>query len=269
VRLLIIGAAGFIGSHLVQAAAAQGHKVIALSRGGRRSQSVAIAFRWSFGEPVPAEAVQNVDCAIHLAHDFGGEEGARRTIESTLRVAAELRGGGVCRQLFFSSYSAGEHAVSLYGKTKLAMERAFAGQEDIVVVRPGLVIGEGGIYGRIRKWAQTLPLIPLPDGGTGKVPVIAIGDLCARTLLLATMMTPPREENLFEPDLKSLRELVLKAAEEVGRRPRILPVSSGLLIRLLAMAGRLGIPLPVDADNLIGFLANQKSQHKPKHSQSA
>jgi uncharacterized protein YbjT (DUF2867 family) len=206
---------------------------------------------------VPAEAVQDVDCAIHLAHDFDGEDGAQRTIDSTLTVVAKLRGAGVRRQLFFSSYSAGEHAVSLYGKTKLAMERAFASQEDIVIARPGLVIGEGGLYGRIREWAQRLPLIPLPDGGLGKVPVIGIRDLCERTLHLVTMTTPPKEENLFEPDLKSLREIVLKAAEEVGRRPRILPVSSGLLIRVLAIAGRLGVSLPVNADNLLGFLANQ------------
>jgi uncharacterized protein YbjT (DUF2867 family) len=266
-RLLITGATGFIGSHLVKAATERGHEVITLSRSGRRLQSVAAAFSWSLGDPPPPEALQDINCAIHLAHDYGGEDGARRTIECTLAIAAELRRRGVDRQLFFSSYSAGENATSRYGKTKLAIERALASQEDITIVRPGLVVGGGGIYGRIRKWAQRLPLIPLPDGGLGKVAVIGIGDLCERTLRLATMMNPPREENLSEPDLKSLRELVLKAAEEVGCRPRILPVSSGLLIRLLFTAECIGIPLPVTADNVVGFIANQDSQHKPMRSQ--
>jgi nucleoside-diphosphate-sugar epimerase len=27
--------------------------------------------------------------------------------------------------------------------------------------------GDGGVYGRIRKWARPLPVIPLPDGGYG------------------------------------------------------------------------------------------------------
>jgi uncharacterized protein YbjT (DUF2867 family) len=174
----------------------------------------------------------------------------------------QLRVGGVPRQLFFSSYSAGEHAKSLYGKTKLAVERALGGHEDIVIARPGLVIGEGGVYGRIRKWAQRLPVIPLPDGGHGKIPVITIDDLCERTMLLAGMTVPPGEANLFEPKLKSLRELVQEAAEEAGRRPRILPVPSGLFLYLLTVAGRLGITLPANADNLLGFLGNQRAQHK-------
>jgi uncharacterized protein YbjT (DUF2867 family) len=262
VRLLIIGASSFIGAHLVQAATAQGHEVIALSRSGKHQQGVAKSIRWAFGERLPADAIRDVGCGIHLAHDFDGEDGARRTIEATLCAVTQLRLNGVPRQLFFSSYSAGEHARSLYGKTKLAIEKALEGHENIVIARPGLVIGEGGVYDRIRKWAQRLSVIPLPDGGQGKIPVIAIDDLCERTLQLANMAAPPREANLFEPELKSLRELVLGAAEEAGRRPRILPVPSGLFLYLLTVAGRLGIALPVNADNLMGFLGNQRARHK-------
>jgi uncharacterized protein YbjT (DUF2867 family) len=262
VRLLIIGASSFIGAHFVQAATAQGHEVIALSRSGKHPQGVAKSLRWTFGERFPAEAIKDLGCAIHLAHDFDGDDGARRTIEATLCAVTQLRLNGVPRQLYFSSYSAGEHARSLYGKTKLAIERALEGDEDIVIARPGLVIGEGGIYGRIRKWAQRLPIIPLPDGGEDKIPVITIDDLCERTLQLANMAAPPKEANLIEPKLKSLRELVLKAAEEAGRRPLILPVPAGLFLYLLTVAGRLGIALPVNADNLIGFLSNQRAQHK-------
>jgi uncharacterized protein YbjT (DUF2867 family) len=268
VRLLIIGAGSFIGAHLVQAATAHGHEVIALSRSGRHPQSVSKSIHWAFGEPLPPEASDDVGCAVHLAHDFDGENGARRTIESTLAVVTQLRLSGVPRQLFFSSYSGGEHATSLYGKTKLAIERALKGHEDIVIARPGLVIGEGGIYGRIRKWAQRFPVVPLPDGGQGKIPVIRIDDLCERTMLLANMTAPPREANLCEPELKSLRELVQDAAEETGRRPLVLPVPSGLFLYLLTLAGRLRIPLPVNADNLMGFLGNQGAQHKPIRTQS-
>jgi nucleoside-diphosphate-sugar epimerase len=196
-RVLITGAAGFIGSHLVQACTAHSYEVIALSRSSKHTPGgVAKSFHWSFGDPLPADPVQDVNCAIHLAHDFDGEDGARRTIESTLSVVAALRLGGVPRQLFFSSYSAGEDAPSLYGKTKLMIERAFEHQEDIIIVRPGLVLGEGGIYGRIRRLAPTALIIPLPDGGNGKIPIIGIGDLCERTLRLAATIAPRRRRSL-------------------------------------------------------------------------
>ena len=269
-RLLIIGANGFIGTHLVSAAAAQNIEVVALSRSGACQEGATQAFAWSFGQPVPESACKDVSCAIFLAHDFDGEEGARRTIESTLAIASQLRAAGIRRQLFFSSYSAGEHASSLYGRTKFALEQALKAQADLIVVRPGLVLGEGGIYGRIRKWARILPLVPLPDGGRGKVPVIGVEKLCELTLKLASDPAPPVEANLFEHELKSLRELVLDAAAESGHRPWILPIPATLLIGILTLATRLRTPLPVNADNLAGFMSNQSAKHistleKDKH----
>ena len=106
-RILIIGAGGFIGSQLVSAAAAQELEVLALSRSGKVLHPGETGFAWSFGQPLPAPVLTNLDCAVHLAHDFEGAEGARRTIDSTLAAARQLHDAGTRRQLFFSSYSAG------------------------------------------------------------------------------------------------------------------------------------------------------------------
>jgi nucleoside-diphosphate-sugar epimerase len=246
---LIFGASGFIGTHLVSAAAKRGYEVIALSRSGAAPSGAARAYAWSLGQPAPEEACRGAACAIHLAHDFDGEAGARRTFESTQQVVRQLRQVAVRRQLFFSSYSAGAHSSSLYGNTKLALERCLAEQPDVVIIRPGLVLGDGGIYGRIRRAARVLPVVPLPDGGQGRVPVIEIEQLCEWTIELAADPDAPAEANLFEPGLKSLRELVLQPS-----RP---------LMALLTLAAHLRIPLPVKADNLAGFLANQQARHAP------
>lgn len=260
-RILIIGATGFVGTHLASVATAQGIEVVALSRSGTCPEGAVQAFAWSFGRPVPEGACKGVACAVHLAHDFDGEDGARRTIESTIAITSQLQAAGVSRQLFFSSYSAGDHASSYYGRTKHSLEQALVVQPGVVIVRPGLVLGEGGIYGRIRKWARVLPLVPLPGGGRGKVPVIEIEKLCRLTVKLAVDSDPPAEANLFERELKSLRQLVLEAAAEVGHRPWVLPVPAALLIGTLKLAAWLRIPLPVNADNLVGFLANQAARH--------
>ena len=260
-RLLIIGSNGFIGTHLVSRAAAHNIDVITLSRSGVRPESAAQSFAWSFGQPVPEIACEGVSCAVHLAHDFNGEAGAHLTITSTLAIAAQLQAAGIHRQLFFSSYSAGEHATSLYGRTKFALEEALSTRVGLIVVRPGLVLGEGGIYGRIRKWARKLPLVPLPDGGRGKVPVIKVEKLCELTLKLAFDPVPAAEVNIFEHELKSLRELVLEAAAEVNRRPWILPIPADWLIGILTLSAQLHIPLPVNADNLAGFMSNQTAKH--------
>jgi len=260
-RILILGATSFIGSHLSSYASTQNIEVIALSRNCEALEGATQSYSWSFGQPVPTEALKNIDCAIHLAYDFNGESGAKLTIKSTLETISQLKEAGIKRQIFFSSYSAGKHATSLYGQTKFHIEKVLAADNSLITVRPGLVLGNGGIYGRIRKWAQRLPFVPLPNGGHDLMPIIELKKLCVYTIKIVLSTSPPPEINIFEPELKSLRELVLDAAAEANHQTWIIPVPTVYLIRLLALATKIHLPLPVNADNLTGFLANQSAQH--------
>jgi uncharacterized protein YbjT (DUF2867 family) len=260
-RILITGSTGFIGAHLVREAVSRGHTVVALSRSGAQSGDGIAARRWQLGEPLPLVAGETIDAAIHLAHDFNGEAGAELTRASTLAAALQLAGAGVQRQLFYSSYSASPQAVSLYGRTKQAIESALLAQGGVTVVRPGLVMGDGGIYARIAKVARIFPLVPLPDGGRGLVPVIGIERLCRETLALCEAGTFVPQANLFEPQLISLGDMVRNVAAAQGRRLRIIPVPATLFLAALDAVGFLRIKLPVNADNLRGFLANQASLH--------
>lgn len=260
-RILIFGAAGFIGSHLTRYLSQEGHDVVALCRSGEVSGFEGVIYPWSLGQQAPIAALKAANCAIHLAHDFDGEEGAQITVEGTLSCISELRANGIHRHLFFSSYSAGPHACSIYSRTKFAIEQKLVGSEDVVIVRPGLVLGDGGLYGRINKWARLLPLIPLPDGGAGKVPVISIERLCRETLTMSCADEIPQEAGFFERDLHSLLQLVLDAAAKSGKHPWVLPVPSKLVLIGLRLAEFMHLPLPVNSDNLIGFLSNQNAVH--------
>lgn len=259
-RILITGASGFIGSQLVRYVESRGHEAIGLSRSGQAAGATA-GFRWAFGEPLPEGLPGDIHCAVHLAHDFNGPEAAERTIAATLAAIGELRARGVGRQLFYSSYSASEHAISMYGRTKYAIEQAVRDADDVFVIRPGLVLGDGGIYGRIRKFAQTFPVIPLPGGGKDTVPVIDIDTLCRETLSYATAPGCPKELNLFEVELRSLRQLSEAAARDAGRQPRIVPIPAGMVMAGLKMAELLHLRLPVTSDNLKGLVANRSAAH--------
>jgi hypothetical protein len=80
--------------------------------------------------------------------------------------------------------------------------------------------------------------------------------------LIAAASSPKSEYNLFENDLLSLRQIVQEAALEAGRSALVLPLPSSLVLLGLRLTAALRLPLPVNADNLAGFLANQEATHQ-------
>ena len=259
-KILILGASGFIGINLSRYLEKKGHEVIAMCRSGAISNFKGECVKWHFGSRLDDIVLRNVDCAVHLAHDFNGRLGARLTIKETEKNIAELKSIGVKRQLYFSSYSAGPYAISIYGQTKYAIEN-LCSSANLIIIRPGLVIGNGGIYGRIQKWAGFLPIIPLPAGGKGGVPIISIDKLCDLTLRILLKKTALREYNLFEINPVSLRRLVLDAAYKKDKTPFILTFPGEVLIYILKIFEFLRVPLPINSDNLQGFISNQNAGH--------
>jgi nucleoside-diphosphate-sugar epimerase len=260
-RFLISGASGFIGVSLIHHLVTQGFEVTALSRSGKVEGFEGATVAWSLGDTLPDETLKGIDVAIHLAYDFNGESGAALTEIETLSFVSLLREQGVHQQIFFSSYSAGIHAKSRYGKCKYRIEMALSIFHDVSIIRPGLVLGNGGIYGKIKKWAKILPIIPLPNGGTGKVTTIEIDRLCLEVIKITRSPSLIKEANLFESELTSLRQLVLDAAKIVNKKPWIFPIPGIIFLFILRAAKLIRLPLDINEDNLVGFLENQKAQH--------
>jgi len=260
-RLLISGASGFIGISLIHHFVTYGYEVIALSRSGKVEGFEGLTLEWSLGDSIPCDILKSIDVAIHLAYDFNGESGAALTEIETISFVSLLREKGVQQQIFFSSYSAGKHAKSRYGKCKHRIEMALSNFDDVSIIRPGLVLGSGGIYEKISMWAKILPIVPLPDGGVGKLPTIEIDKLCLEMTKIVQSPSFVKEANLFEPELTSLRQLVLDAAKIANKTPWIFPLPCIVFLFILKVAKLMRLPLNINEDNLVGFLGNQKAQH--------
>jgi nucleoside-diphosphate-sugar epimerase len=67
-------------------------------------------------------------------------------------------------------------AVSEYGKTKLAIEKMLDPRKDLIL-KPGLVLGHGGLFGSILRMIRSLPILPLVDGGSQPLQAVDIEDL--------------------------------------------------------------------------------------------
>ena len=202
------------------------------------------------GEPFDASVFAGVDAVIHCAHDFTA--GARRKNVDGTRAwfeAAAARGARL--QALMSSYSARPDADSEYGQTKFEMERIFG-----TVLRPGLVMGDGGLYKKQRAALRRLPIIPVIGDGLQPTAVIRIEDfLDAATRVVEEERTGAF--NLFYEEQPSYRELV--RAMKAGQRTVFLPIPAGVALAMARAAEALHLPVPVKPGQIRALMGNRSA----------
>jgi nucleoside-diphosphate-sugar epimerase len=200
-KLAITGGTGFVGSHLIDAALAAGHSVLALTRWPQQQRE---GLNWVDGSLSDSASLERLidttDAVIHVAgvlkaRDRQGFEAGNVT--GTLAVLAAATAGGTQRFVHVSSLAAREPQLSLYGASKAQAEKLVAESGlDWVIVRPPAVYGPDD--------RETLDLFRMARGGTiymppaGKLSLLHVDDL-ARLLLALAEPDAPRHLTI-EPD---------------------------------------------------------------------
>jgi nucleoside-diphosphate-sugar epimerase len=249
-KIFITGIRSFLGANLAHTLEARGHRV-----SGSSSEATHIA-RLRIGEPVDPAIFADTDTVIHCAHDFlpGAME---RNVRGSRLI---LEAAGARRQIFMSSHSARPDAVSEYGIAKYRIERDYleAGQ---TVLRPGLVIGAGGMFARHLHMIRNSRVIPLVDGGSDPVAVFALSDFSA-------VMTKVVETggqlvlNLFNRTEPTMREIVDTVLRLSHQRALIVPVKYSLAAIGVTAAERLRLPLSFNSGSLRTMKLNRKRVHE-------
>jgi UDP-N-acetyl-alpha-D-quinovosamine dehydrogenase len=185
-RILVTGAAGFIGRALCRGLARRGHAVLGVMRGA--AQPVAGAELRPVGDIGPqtdwSDHLAGVDIVVHLAtraHRPPNSAAGEMEVAAAAALAQAAATNGVRRFVLMSSIRAMGSATQpgapfrigdparpddLYGRTKLAIEGALVAEArrsglDLVILRPPLVYGpgaKGNLRALIRLVANGLPL---------------------------------------------------------------------------------------------------------------
>jgi nucleoside-diphosphate-sugar epimerase len=235
VKLAVTGGTGFVGSHLIDAALAEGHSVTALTRRARRTPK---AVNWIKGDLADnaalARLASGADAIIHVAGVLNARDSAGFEAGNVAGTAAMLdaaRHARVKRFVFVSSLAAREPDLSLYGSSKACAEALVeASSLDWSIVRPPAVYGPGDkeTLDLFRMARRGLIVMPPP----GRASYIHVDDLARLLLALAAPGAPAR--TIIEPDDGrpggwSHRTFGAALAQAVGRSARVIHVSSALL----------------------------------------
>jgi len=254
--VFITGIRGFLGSQLEAYLASRSYRVVGSVGSAARPHSAPEGSRFvlALGEPVDTGVFAGVDVVIHCAHDFRPGS-LQRNVEGTRRIAEAARRAGVSQQVFLSSYSARSNATSEYGRAKYAIHHLCLAM-NLTVLRPGLVVGPGGLFGRMAAACKSSPVVPLIDGGRAQVWVLGLDNFLEA---MGTVLRSSRTGlfNLFNSEPVSLRTLLQEVKRAGGYHSVFAPVPARLMLCSVWCASKLGVKLPISTDSILGLMANQ------------
>lgn len=256
--IAVSGATGFIGAALCVHLVERGYSVIGFCRKLPVQGLKGVTYRYfSLEAASDTSLFKNVDVFIHCAY-IKGEEAKNKNIRGTKDLLQAARRAGVKKCIFFSSLSAQADALSGYGQQKFELEKEFYGEDD-AVIRPGLVIGAGGLFADMMKHIQTKKILPLIEGGKQTLYTIHLSDVVKATEHIIS-------RNLYgnftlaHPQAVVYKAFYTELAAALKRKIIFIPLSYTLLEMVFTVSDALGIKLPVDKESLLGLKAMKPLQ---------
>ena len=261
-NIAVVGATGFVGSHLVPHLAQQGHTVIAISRTGRRLPKWTDAVDARAADVTTGagldEAMLGADAVVHLVaipRESKGRRFEQVNVRGTRRVVDAAERAGIRRFVHLSVMGVADDPKLGYLCSKWLGEQAVRQSSlDWVVLRPSLMFGQGdGFFNLVkttlRFWSPGV--VAIPGRGDSRFQPLAAEDLAIAVERCLT--DAGRAGSVYElggPDWLTYRQIVDEVMRVTGMRRLKLPIPIPLISALTSVTDRLLPAFPVSHDQI-------------------
>jgi uncharacterized protein YbjT (DUF2867 family) len=227
-KALVTGAAGFVGSQLVPALAAEGWQVRAATRDVARARERQPGLDWIrldvADETTLAPALAGCDVAFYLVHGLEnaapGYEQREAAHAERFRAAAEV--AGLKRLIYLGGLAPdGEPSRHLIGRLAVG-ETLRRGPVPCLELRASMIVGDGSASFRmLRDLAARLPAMILPRWLESRTEPIAIDDVIQALVAGARVsLDDSVVYDLEGCEVLTCREILMRVAAQLGVQPR-------------------------------------------------
>ncbi len=252
-RIGITGSSGFIGNWLANHLAAQGHQVVFF----QRKQPVTLPpgaeyIPYDITQPETFPDTTGYHVLIHTAYlpFTNNHSSSEKNIAATTALQKACAASGT-QFIFLSSMSAHARALSEYGKHKFTLEQQLK-ITSALVLKLGLVVGEKGLFSRIKKTISASRFVPLIGGGLQPVQLLFIDDLTHAVDLCIEKKTTGTY-CLATPKVYTIKDIFRHIALQSGSRPVFVSIPYFIAEWPIAIVQFLRLPFPVTRENLLGL----------------
>jgi uncharacterized protein YbjT (DUF2867 family) len=268
--VLVTGANGFVGSHVIPALLDAGHGVLALVRDDDGAEEVMrhlpderrqrVGIRRgdvTIPDTLPA-ALVGADAVVHLAavpRDWDGGQTLRLVnTEGTRNVVAAMEAAGVDRLVHLGGLGVADEPDLHFASSK-ARGMAIVRESGLrwTILAPSLLFGpRDGFFNILAGLVRMSPgIVPITGSGGARFQPLAIEDLArACAVALGDDGFTGRELPLGGPRYWTYREIMQEVLRGMGRRRLLVPMPVALIRLVAGAAEAVRLPFPVATDQL-------------------
>ncbi|MBZ7450258.1 SDR family oxidoreductase [Klebsiella michiganensis] len=232
-RILVLGASGYIGQHLVKRLSEQGFTVLAAARQIDRLKKQQLpgveCYSLDLNQPDALSALlEQADTVYYLVHGMGeGGDFIRHERRVALNVRDALRKSPVNEVIFLSSLQVAKQEQSDHLRARqITGDLLRESGVPVAEVRAGIIVGAGSAaFEVMRDMVYNLPVLTPPRWVRSRTTPIALENLLY--YLLQLLNHPAREHRVFEaagPEILSYQQQFIRFMAVSGKRRPLIPI---------------------------------------------
>jgi uncharacterized protein YbjT (DUF2867 family) len=232
VKILIMGATGYIGGRLTPRLADDGHEVRCLTRrpdqlaGVEWADAVEIVRGDALEAATLVEPMRGIDVVYYLVHSIGtGASFQHSDRVAAQNTAAAAAAAGVGRIVYLGGLVPSGEEASPHLASRAEVGQIFLdGAVPAIVLQAGVIIGSGSAsFEMLRYLTERLPVMVTPRWVNSLVQPIAVRDVLAYLVgALGLEAGTDRRFDIAGPDVLSYRDMMRRYAAVAGLTRRVI-----------------------------------------------